>query len=299
MAFELLVNDGVSALNGGIDSSQTTLVVDSASSFPTTGNFRIKIDNEIMLVTSVSTNTFTVTRNVESTSAASHADDAPVRQVLTKAGLDNYLQQNTWRPYKLFTPSGVDDEFNDDNFSGWTAVGTTPVPTTSEFESKLSIYHPGSDASSRWYCWMKSATVNVGDFVEICFRQIVVGDNYPIIGVFMADGTTVSSGAQVACDYSPLETQSFLRRITGYNTHSSQTGRQISAAGIGSHIFLRLYYTAANQFKTELSCDGNLWMPGIAATSLTLTPTHVGFGVTKWGGTQPALWALEYFRKGS
>ena len=83
---ENFANTSQTTLNGAIDSSTTTVVVTSATGFPSV-NFRILIDSELMLVTNVSTNTFTVTRHVESTSAASHSDGATVTHVLTAASL--------------------------------------------------------------------------------------------------------------------------------------------------------------------------------------------------------------------
>lgn len=74
-------------LNGAINNSVTSLDVDDASVFPTVGNFRIRIDNELMLVTGVSSNTLTVTRAIEGTSAASHSDEATVDFELTAAAL--------------------------------------------------------------------------------------------------------------------------------------------------------------------------------------------------------------------
>lgn len=91
MAVEVFSNDAVSPLNGAIDDNDLTLIVDSASDFPATGNFRIKIDDEIMLVTGVSSNTFTVTRAQEGTAAASHLDNATVAHVLTAGALDTRL----------------------------------------------------------------------------------------------------------------------------------------------------------------------------------------------------------------
>lgn len=84
MAIEVLGNNAVTTLNGGINNSQTTLVVASATGFPTTGNFRILIDSEYMLVTGVSGGTtFTVSRGIESSTAVLHSNGATVANVLT------------------------------------------------------------------------------------------------------------------------------------------------------------------------------------------------------------------------
>ena len=86
-----LANFSYTTLNGTINNSTTTVVVTSASLFPATGNFTIRIDDELMLVTNRSGNTFTVTRNVESTSAASHTTGANVYGPLTLAALEEYI----------------------------------------------------------------------------------------------------------------------------------------------------------------------------------------------------------------
>ena len=87
MAYERFANGGLSSLDAAIDSDDLALTVKSAVGFPTGGNFRIIIDNEIMLVTDVQGKTFTVTRAQEGTSAASHDADVAVFHVLTAGSL--------------------------------------------------------------------------------------------------------------------------------------------------------------------------------------------------------------------
>lgn len=89
---ENLGNDWSSTLSAGIDASVTSLDVASATGAPS-ANFRIRIDDELMLVTAVSTNTFTVTRGVEGSTAASHSGGVAVAHVVTRAGLANYAAQ--------------------------------------------------------------------------------------------------------------------------------------------------------------------------------------------------------------
>lgn len=80
---ERFTNNASTTLNGAINNAVTSLVVTSASLFPTAGNFRIRIEDEIMLVTAVAGTTFTVTRAYEGTAAASHANAVTVREILT------------------------------------------------------------------------------------------------------------------------------------------------------------------------------------------------------------------------
>lgn len=89
MSIEQYANNPITTLNGSINNSVTTLTVISASLFSTSGNFRILIDSEIMLVTAVSGTTFTVTRGVEGTSGASHTSGATITGILTAQALEN------------------------------------------------------------------------------------------------------------------------------------------------------------------------------------------------------------------
>jgi hypothetical protein len=86
-------NNYSTQLNGAIDSDDTTIVVDAAP-VTMTGSFRIKIDNELILVGSVSGTSFTgCTRGVEGTTAASHSDNAIVKHVLTADALENIISE--------------------------------------------------------------------------------------------------------------------------------------------------------------------------------------------------------------
>lgn len=84
---EQFANNATTTLNGGINNSTTSVVVLNGSPFSSSGNFRIIIDSEIMLVTNVSGNTFTVTRGSESTVAVAHNSGATVTQIVTAAAI--------------------------------------------------------------------------------------------------------------------------------------------------------------------------------------------------------------------
>lgn len=97
---ENFANEYQTTLNGALDASQTSVVVTSATGAPA-ANFRIRIDNEYMLVTAVAGTTFTVTRAVEGSTGAAHTDAATVTHVLTAGGLDQALSETTpgWTTY--------------------------------------------------------------------------------------------------------------------------------------------------------------------------------------------------------
>jgi hypothetical protein len=66
-------------VSSAMTAAQTTISVPSATGFPATGTFRIRVDDEEMTVTGgAGTTTWTVTRGVNSTVAAAHAAGAAV-----------------------------------------------------------------------------------------------------------------------------------------------------------------------------------------------------------------------------
>ena len=89
MIAEQYVNNAISTLSSSIISTDTTLTVAAATAFPTVGNFHILVDNEIMRVTSVSGTTFTITRGVEGTTAASHTSGVNVICIVSAEALQN------------------------------------------------------------------------------------------------------------------------------------------------------------------------------------------------------------------
>lgn len=89
MSREQFANNAQTTTTGVVNNSSdpVTVAVTSATGFPTAGNFRIKIDSEILLVTAVSGLNFTATRAQESTTIATHASGATVTHILTAASL--------------------------------------------------------------------------------------------------------------------------------------------------------------------------------------------------------------------
>lgn len=88
MATEKFANNPSTTLNGAITAGAISLIVNSAASFPNNGQFRILIDNELILVGSVAGSTFSnLTRGIENTTPATHGNGATVTLILTAGSL--------------------------------------------------------------------------------------------------------------------------------------------------------------------------------------------------------------------
>lgn len=91
---EQLGNDFETALASAITTAgQTTFDVASSTGAPAP-SFRVRIDDELMLVTAVAHPTWTVTRGIEGTTATTHSNGAAVYHVVTKGGLDTYARES-------------------------------------------------------------------------------------------------------------------------------------------------------------------------------------------------------------
>lgn len=138
MATEQFKNLSVTALAEDIDGSVTSFDVADASVLSSAGQFRINIEDELMLVTGVSTNTLTVTRGIEGTSTASHTNGDTVSQVLTAGAIDKRTEDDclsdtyanrpaAGRAGRLYLPSD-DNVIYRDTGSSWRVCGFQPAP---------------------------------------------------------------------------------------------------------------------------------------------------------------------------
>jgi len=135
---EQLKNNAATTLNGAHNSSTTSLAVTDGSVFPSSGNFRILVGSEIMLVTSRSSNTLTVTRGSEGTTAASHSDLDPVEFIYTKGSfetlLGDYNQSGGYasrpaspRKGTIYTATDIDARWVYDG-TNWNLISPMVVP---------------------------------------------------------------------------------------------------------------------------------------------------------------------------
>jgi hypothetical protein len=88
------VNEYSSTLNdaGGISDSDTTVTVTSVTGLPTTGDYHLLINEEIVLVTKLSGSTLTIVRGQDGTTASSHGDGSSITSIACKGTLEGILK---------------------------------------------------------------------------------------------------------------------------------------------------------------------------------------------------------------
>lgn len=87
-------NKSVTQLNGSVNDSTTSWTVDSVSGFPAEGDFYLNCEEEIVLVTAISSLTLTVIRGQCGSTAASHGDNAYVSTIVTAEEFDNRMKDH-------------------------------------------------------------------------------------------------------------------------------------------------------------------------------------------------------------
>lgn len=201
MSLEKYSNGAATTLAGNVDntSDPVTISVASASTFPTTGDFRILIGTEILLVTGVSGTSFTCSRAQEGTSIASHTTGDAVTHILTAASLKriigeyNIVDTYTNRPTagvkgrRFIASDGPGGEWID-NGSTWdlffhgigplnpnisdfaTAVNSTARWTTDTSKGIFSIKDSGPASGSEFNMTMVKTAPSTPWTMTVAFR---------------------------------------------------------------------------------------------------------------------------------
>lgn len=211
---ELLSNSAESTLASGITDSDTTLTVADASLFPSTGNFNLCIgeasgDRELVLVTAVSGDTFTIERGLEGAgfdtagTPLAFAAGTPVAQVLSVRTLNRWGQDNLalWdsdRPAlgRILNDAGDDVLIASD----FTSTGSSATYT--DYRGTIQTRKPATGGNSI-SCKVKSAPATPYSIIS-AWQAIVPGDSLGANGYFgpcfrkASDGKLVLLGLNTA-----------------------------------------------------------------------------------------------------
>jgi hypothetical protein len=173
---EQFANNVQTTLNGGISSGATSLVVTSATGFPSVGPFRILIDSEIFIVTSRSGTTCTVTPGAEGTTQASHSTGATVTILLTAGALQSVQAAGSQRGY-----------FGDGNDGAATFDGSaTPAGSTKNSSTSYTLNRD---------VYYTSCTVSNGVTVTAAGYRVFVNGTLTLSGTGALDNSGGAGGS--------------------------------------------------------------------------------------------------------
>ena len=327
---EQFTNDAASTLAEVIrTASVTTCKVASAAAFPASGSFRIKIDNEILIVTAVSGTTFTITRGAEGTTARSHAAGATVRHLLTKGGLEarvanrfiSDLYDN--KPAagvkgRLFLPT--DGQFLEyDDGAAWHKYGPyrrlkAPPQTgwswvnqgnaTATFVgSALVLEDPDLDATNpQIRLYVRSLGVGATSLVA-AFTYNGIGTDAPCMGICARDvgGSDDAhfSGFGLRLTASPSNPMTFLH----FKHYTSPTAVQATPGIDGRQMMpMRLFWVkyewAGNYKRWYISGDGINWIKWYEDTFTSYnTPTQFGVFIDPVNNNQKVSLSLVHWEE--
>lgn len=292
---EQLINDFDTALDGGIDDSQVTFdVLATPGAGP---NFRVRIGDELMLVTGVAGLTWTVTRGIEGTTPAAHSNAAPVYVVITAAGLQQWGDENFADVAHVHAASAVTLDG-----SGFLILSNT-IDDVQEFAEAAEVLAWGQAAAidsintsisnhttglavgahTTYNITADDATLTVlpvtGDLktiIEAIDTELAtIPAAYTTEEAQDAVGAMVTDGSLVYVDGTPLLTRGALTgAITasqGSNTTAlgSFTKAQLDGAVSDGNV---LYVGDITQYTDELAQDA---VGGMAANSARVTLTYV------------------------
>lgn len=202
---------------------------------------------------------------------------------------DEFAMQDSISPHWSRTDSGTSGNASWQHGAGWLTARHTATSC-------------GSSGYAHWLTLNLSdigVTPSTGFTMETYTRVMCRKDvNYFMSFMGFADGESVGSGNQMwAMSHSSLDYHADvhgLRDWSGYNSQVSYTNLAYFI-NHGAGFYTRLYYEAANTFRLRVSQNGIHWLSS-GTFANTMTPTHIGIGISNWNTGYPGSVGWKYVR---
>lgn len=294
---ELVGNNASTTLDGSVTSGALTITVNSKTNFPTDGHFRILIGSELLLVTSISSLTFTVIRGVEETTPTSHSDSETVEQVLTQAGFSNIIREGV-DPFAFGRPPFriQDTDGNLLTKSDFTNVNPSGVVIDNS-DGSISMDVPATVGDI--FPMIVRTAPSPPYTITGAFRATMLSDDVatadgPIIGPVFRNSTISPNGEHLHYRWRPLDNNAAHRqlRINHYINQTFQIG--LGSFRRGARGASELIWFQIEDDNTDLffrySGDGiNFFQIHTEGRTATMTgavaPNQIGFGISNGTST--------------
>lgn len=311
ITLEQFVNNVATTLNGAINNSVTSITITSATGFPSTGNFRIVIDTEIMLVTARSGTTLTVSRGAEGTSAASHLDLADVTVILSRdalaAGIGDFYLNGAFsdRPTagkkgRRFIPTDWEGVGYYDDGTNWNLIlpdgQILPELTSDGLTTGVSM---GSYSSLQGFLRVvstsggeplriryKSVSPSTSITVTMCCKPSIFspGDQVVFGPFFSRSSDDHSYLVGLNHDGSWKTSHFYYSNFTTFGANDSQVS---FLKPLDTVVWMRaVFIVATNEFQLYFSYDGKTWVKYSQATNGNMSGANrAGFTFDRFGST--------------
>lgn len=268
-AYELTANNYATTLSGAAGSGDATISVASTTGAPsaTLGNWRVLVDSELMLVTSVSGTTLTVTRGIEGTVAASHSSGAAVTHVLTAASLIQVLRDQS--PFGRFTLPPIATGGPTTTQFGWINQNSGTVDAT---YNAVALGLPANSADS---ITMLVKTIPATSYVVTAYLDSTLISNTAESMLILrksSDGTFIGFGQYVSGNV--------LNLFVGHGTSAGPAITVVDSSVISTQMYkwFKVADDGANR-TYHVSIDGLHWTQFYTQAHATpLVPDQIGFG---------------------
>lgn len=277
MAIETFANLAATTLNNGgtLTAGATSCTVTLGAAFPTTGQFRIIIEAEIILVTANAANVFTLVRGQEGTTAASHADGSAVTHVGTAAVMKTIqlqypiTQTNTSSAvYACDSTGPPSDSIILHNRAGFTTY-IMPAPTKGRHIDIWDITGAIETANTGGYITGSASTANTIFVAPNGVEKFNTSSGYAMTGTVSSLTTTalVGSGTQFTTELAPgmtvvfssQSTVSYIVDAIADNTHATLHTSYTGGAAAGATMTMNALAYYANLGRLSLVSDGTDW----------------------------------------
>jgi hypothetical protein len=288
---ERLANNAETTIASDVVPGDLTISVASATNFPTEGDFRIVVDNELMLVTSVSGTTFTVTRGIESTVASNHVESVGVAQVLTEAGMQKLIAEScdpfafSRNPFRIQDTNGALLAVSD-----FTEIDASTVGVSYDnADGSITLELAAPDATERQFKIVRTApaTPYIMTMATTLNSISATADSGPLFGPIFRDSV---NDENLMIRWRPLDVLASRLNINHYAVEvfqSSITAALRADASPSAILWWQIEDDGVDLFW-RISTDGVHWITFhtvARATPMTAAPDQVGFGIVNAVGT--------------
>lgn len=284
----------ITTLNGGITDTATSLVVTSASGYPTVP-FTIRVEEEIILVGAKSGTTFSsLTRAFDGTTAVAHSNGVDVEH---RAIANDFSFRHIDPVADKTRVHAFNDHFDDDSRdAAWTEI--TPTGTAVWTESGDLISAKVKTQTSNDVCGLMKTigALSYPIVLTTAIRMLSV-PNYGMSGLIFSNGVTSTSNVIWAMTYHDTSAGVLHSFRTGTFTNISATIiTERRMALVGPYLYQRFIWRATNLWSLEVSPDGVSWTDYANGNeTFAMTPTHFGLGASSWGSSLDQIISYEYF----